>query len=43
MASGIGIVGAGGTDSVESLSYCAYSACGGTRGAGVGKAPRGAE
>ena len=43
MASGIGAVEAGGTDSVGSSSYCACLACGGTRGAGLGKAPRGAK
>ena len=41
MASGIGTAGACGTDSMGSSSYCAYSACGGTKGGGG--APRGVE
>ena len=43
MASSIGVVGAGGTDSVGSSSYCACSACGGTGGAGLGGAPKGVQ
>ena len=43
MALGIGVVGVGGTDSVGSSFYCACSAYGGIRGAGLGRAPRGAE
>ena len=43
VASGIGGAGAGGTDSVGSSFYCACSAYGGIRGAGLGRAPRGAE
>ena len=43
MASGIGAVEAGGTDSVGSSSCCVCSTYGGTRGAGLGGAPRGAE
>nr|CAN70504.1 hypothetical protein VITISV_024960 [Vitis vinifera] len=43
VALGIGGAGVGGIDSVGSSSCCAYSACGGTRNAGLGGAPRGAE
>ena len=43
VALGIGGAGVGGTDSVGSLSYCVCSAYGGTKGAGLGRAPRGAE
>ena len=43
VASGIGGVGVGGTDSVGSASCYAYSTCGGTGGVGLGGAPRGAE
>ena len=41
--SGIGGVGAGGTDSVGRSSCCAYLACGGTGGASLSRAPRGFE
>ena len=43
VSSSIGGAGAGGTDSVGSSSCCAYLAYGGTGGAGLGGAPRGAE
>ncbi|WKA10570.1 hypothetical protein VitviT2T_028135 [Vitis vinifera] len=43
VASSIGGAVAGGTDYVGSSSYCVCSACGGTGGAGLGRALRGAE
>ena len=43
VASGIGGAGAGGIDSMESSSYCACLAYGGTGGVGLGGAPRGAK
>ena len=43
VASGIGGVGVGGTNSMGSSSCYACSACGGTKDAGLGGAPRGAE
>ena len=44
MASGLdGAVGAGGTDSTGSSSYCACSAYAGTRDVGLGGAATGAE
>ena len=43
VASGIGGAVVGGTDYVGSSSYCVCSACGGIGGAGLGRAPRGAE
>ena len=43
MASGIGVVGAGGIDSMGNSFCYVCSAYGGTGGAGLGGAPRGAE